>query len=184
MDGHQTDVCMLSTKCEQLYIECIEPRIRSRRPQWLDGSVCSLWLRMCMCGGCACACNSGCLMRQAGPSKAGSAATTDDDVDPRLKNFEPRMVELIISEVLKWLHVWILTVKVGWINSFGALTLLVGWQEGHRACKKLSGGILSWLCVWVKVQICIWPSWCHCHSLSLAPVNPDWVYLSGAGSPG
>jgi len=22
------------------------------------------------------------------------------------------------------------------------------------------------------------------HSLSLAPVNPDWFYLSGAGSPG
>jgi len=20
------------------------------------------------------------------------------------------------------------------------------------------------------------PSWCHCHSLSLAPVNPDWFY--------
>jgi len=25
--------------------------------------------------------------------------------------------------------------------------------------------------------------WCHCHSLSLAPVNPDWFYLSGTGSP-
>ena len=24
--------------------------------------------------------------------------------------------------------------------SFSALTLLVGWQEGHPACKKLSGG--------------------------------------------
>ena len=33
--------------------------------------------------------------------------------------------------------------------------------------------------VWGKVQICIWPSWCHCHSLSLAPVNPDWFYLPG-----
>jgi len=31
-------------------------------------------------------------------------------------------------------------------------------------------------CVWVKVQICIWPNWCHCYSLSLAPVNPDWFY--------
>jgi len=59
------------------------------------------------------------------------------------------------------------------------LMLLVGWQEGHPACKKLSGGILALLCVWVKVQICIWPSWCHCHSLSLAPVNPDWFYLPG-----
>ena len=38
---------------------------------------------------------------------------------------------------------------------FSALTLLVGWQERHPACKKLSDGILAWLCVWVKVQICI-----------------------------
>jgi len=62
--------------------------------------------------------------------------------------------------------------------------LLVGWQEGHPDCKKLTGGMLAWLHVWVKVQICKWPSWCHCHSLSLAPLNPDWFYLSGASSPG
>jgi len=29
--------------------------------------------------------------------------------------------------------------------------------------------------VWDKVQICILPSRCHCHSLSLAPVNSDWL---------
>jgi len=29
--------------------------------------------------------------------------------------------------------------------AFSALTLLVGWQEGHPACKKnLSGGVLAW----------------------------------------
>jgi len=28
----------------------------------------------------------------------------------------------------------------------------VGWAaEGHLACKKLSGGMLVWLCVWVKM---------------------------------
>jgi len=32
-------------------------------------------------------------------------------------------------------------------NPFGALTLLVGQQEGHPACKKLSGGLLAWLSV-------------------------------------
>jgi len=32
--------------------------------------------------------------------------------------------------------------------AFGALTLLVGRQEGHPACKKLSGGGLAWLSVW------------------------------------
>jgi len=31
--------------------------------------------------------------------------------------------------------------------AFSALTLLVGWQEGHPACKKLSGGVLAWLSV-------------------------------------
>jgi len=30
-------------------------------------------------------------------------------------------------------------------NAFSALTLLVWWQEGHPACKKLSGGVLAWL---------------------------------------
>jgi len=39
-----------------------------------------------------------------------------------------------------------------------ALTLLVGRQEGHPACKKPSGGVLAWLSVWSEVQTCIWPS--------------------------
>ena len=45
--------------------------------------------------------------------------------------------------------------------AFSALTLLVGWQEGHPACKKLSDGLLAWLSVWGEVQTYIWPSWCH-----------------------
>ena len=70
------------------------------------------------------------------------------------------------------------------LYAFSALMLLVGWQEVHPACKKLSGGVLAWLSVWSKVQTCIWPSWCHCHSLSLASVKsrlvlPFW-YLSGS----
>jgi len=43
-------------------------------------------------------------------------------------------------------------------RSQSALTLLVGRQEGHPACKKLSGGVLAWLSVWSEVQTCIWPS--------------------------
>ena len=63
-----------------------------------------------------------------------------------------------------------------------ALTLLVGRQEGHLACKKLSGGVLAWLSVWSEVQTCIRPSWYHCHSLSLASaksrlVLPFWYRL-------
>ena len=39
--------------------------------------------------------------------------------------------------------------------AFSALTLLVGQQEGHLACKKLSGEVLAWLSVWSEVQTCI-----------------------------
>jgi len=41
---------------------------------------------------------------------------------------------------------------------FCAETLLVGRQEGHPACKKLSGVVLAWLSVWSEMQSCIWPS--------------------------
>jgi len=40
-------------------------------------------------------------------------------------------------------------------SAFSALTLLVGRQEVHLACKKLSGGVLAWLSDWRKVQTCI-----------------------------
>jgi len=55
----------------------------------------------------------------------------------------------------------------------------VGRQEGHPACKKLSGDVLAWN----EVQTCIRPSWCHCHSLSLASVKsrlvlPFWYWLT------
>ena len=68
-------------------------------------------------------------------------------------------------------------------NPFSALMLLVGWQEGHPACKKPTGGVLAWLSVWSEVQTCIQPSWCHCHSLSLASVKsrlvlPFWYRLT------
>jgi len=67
--------------------------------------------------------------------------------------------------------------------TFSALTLLVGRQEGHPACKKLSVGVLAWLSVWSEVQTCIWPSWCHCHSLCLTSVKsrlvlPFWYRLT------
>jgi len=42
--------------------------------------------------------------------------------------------------------------------AFSASTLLVGQQEGHPACKKLSSGVLAWLSAWSEVQTCIRPS--------------------------
>ena len=66
--------------------------------------------------------------------------------------------------------------------------LLVGWQEGHLAWKKLSGGVLAWLSVWSELQTWIWPSWCHCHLLYLASVKSRLVFTflvpAHPGTPG
>jgi len=42
-----------------------------------------------------------------------------------------------------------------YLFAFSALTLLVGQQEGHPDCRKLSGGVLAWLSVQNEVQS--WP---------------------------
>jgi len=44
------------------------------------------------------------------------------------------------------------------LSAFSALMLLVGRQEGHPACKKLSSEVLAWLSVWSKVQIAYGPA--------------------------
>ena len=59
----------------------------------------------------------------------------------------------------------------------------LGDRKGIRPVKNLSGGVLAWLPVWSEVQTCIWPSWYHSHSLSLAPVKsrlvlPFWYQLT------
>ena len=41
-----------------------------------------------------------------------------------------------------------ITIQCDHLLAFSALTLLVGRQEGHPACKKLSGGVPAWLSVW------------------------------------
>ena len=60
----------------------------------------------------------------------------------------------------------------------------LGGRKGIRPVKNLSGGVLAWLSVWSEVQTCMWPSWCHCHSLSLDSFKSRLVLPSGAGSPG
>ena len=68
--------------------------------------------------------------------------------------------------------------------AFSALTLLVGRQEGHPDCKKTEWWGVGMVVCLERGAYLIWPSWCHCHSLSLASVKSDWFYLSGTGSPG
>ena len=81
--------------------------------------------------------------------------------------------------------------------AFSALTLLAGWQEGHPACKKLSGGVLAWLSVWNQgadlhmAQLMLLPLIVSCFSKIhigfsfLVPAHPGspgqravkWVYV-------
>jgi len=70
---------------------------------------------------------------------------------------EVNFIGFIVSSDI--LHLYILYIIQAFVaQAFSALMLLVGWHEGHPACKKLSGGVLAWLSVWSEVQTCIWPS--------------------------
>jgi len=67
-------------------------------------------------------------------------------------------------------------------GAFSPLKLLVGRQEGHPACKKLSGEVLAWLPVWSEVQMV--------EQMSLPPhrlllqQNPEWFTFLVAIYPG
>jgi len=57
------------------------------------------------------------------------------------------------------------------------------WPLMSAVALKLSGGVLARLSVWSEVQTCVWPSWFHGHSLSLASVKsrlvlPFWYRLT------
>ena len=64
--------------------------------------------------------------------------------------------------------------------AFSALTLLVGRQEGHPACKKLkSGGVLAWLSVLSEMQTCMSPS-----CFSKIQIGFTFLVPAHPGSPG
>ena len=56
-------------------------------------------------------------------------------------------------------------------------------RKGIRPVKNWVVGCWRGYLSWSDVQACIWPSWCHCHSLSLASVKsrlvlPFWYRLT------
>ena len=60
--------------------------------------------------------------------------------------------------------------------------LLVGRQEGHPACKKLSGGVLVWLSVWSEVQLMPLPLTVSC--FSEIQIGFTFLVLAHPDSPG
>jgi len=70
-------------------------------------------------------------------------------------------------------------------HPFSALTLLVGRQEGHPACKKLSGGMLVWLSVWSNVHLAqLMPLPLTVSCLSKIQIGSTFLVLAHLGSPG
>jgi len=61
------------------------------------------------------------------------------------------MLNSLITQNNSFPHITLAAVKFSNSSgfSFSALTLLVGWQEGHpiRPVKNSSGGVLAWLCL-------------------------------------
>jgi len=71
--------------------------------------------------------------------------------------------------------------------AFSALTLLVGRQEGHPACKKLSGGMLAWLSVWSEVRLAyaqLMPLPLSVSCFSKIQIGFTFLVLAHPGSPG
>jgi len=71
------------------------------------------------------------------------------------------------------------------VCAFSVLTLLVGWQEGHLACKitRVVGcwhGYLSG----ARCRLAYGPADATATHCLLLQYNPDLFYLSGTGSPG
>ena len=57
------------------------------------------------------------------------------------------VVEVVVIVVIVCKQLLLVSVEIFTMHyyAFSALTLLVGRQEGHPACKKLSAGMLAWL---------------------------------------
>jgi len=79
--------------------------------------------------------------------------------DPSISGGDAALCQIAI---MKCQRVLVLTVCIAWLTkyqAFSALTLLIGRQKEHPACKQLSDKVLAWLSVWSEVQMmCVWSS--------------------------
>jgi len=74
--------------------------------------------------------------------------------------------------------------------AFSALSLLIGWQEGHPACRKLGGRMIAGMVMCLGqgadlhvAQLMPLPLTISCSSKSRLVRLPSWFYVSGASSP-
>jgi len=74
-----------------------------------------------------------------------SYAAVDAACDQMAKQFLQNSLPPVLTDGILYDIFYISALYV--TIAFSALMLLVGWQEGHPACKKLSGEVLAWLSV-------------------------------------
>jgi len=133
--------------------------MQSNTPIWLDGVQCTGTENSLV----ECQHRFGWGPRDCNHNDDVSIACYDNTTFPECECLSCLCVQYTIRLELRWFYFLLIccttwfTVEfeqISWprpdISVFSALTLLVGRQEGHPACKKLSGGMLAWLCVWVK----------------------------------
>ena len=95
------------------------------------------------------------------------------------------MLYPILPKQFAFVYPYCIYYCISYFNCLQCKMPSVLWCCWFLASKKLSVGVLAWLSVWGEVQTCIWPSWFHCHSLSLASVKSYLVLLlAHPGSPG
>ena len=64
-------------------------------------------------------------------------------LDTCYENSSPKRSGINIITVIICRFICAMCIAVGYnVYAFSALMLLVGWQEGHPACKKLTDGVL------------------------------------------
>ena len=95
---------------------------------------------------------------------AGSISTSTPVAATGAASASQNSVSLLLVTFSLWYSYFITGTEVLWCCRLGG-------RKGIRPVKNLSGGMLAWLSVWSEVHSCIWPSWCHHHSVSLASVK-------------
>jgi len=96
-----------------------------------------------------------------------------------------------------WLYLSLCKIWLNWCSDFNNMQVLLClcsllwrcWLGGRKGIWPVKNWVVRYWrgylsgarCKWF--MICMWPSWCHCHPTSLAPVKSRIVYLSGASLP-
>ena len=97
-----------------------------------------------------------CLQSIVGPVSGSDAESVGHGDDTQTSEDPKRITTAVfysITSTQRGAFLHITGVVRHCLQCFESLTLLVGCQEQHPACKRLSDDVLGWLSVWSKVKV-------------------------------